>query len=77
MERQKIEMPYVQTTIMVNETINLEYDENGGKIKIKAVGKARKDRYSSLAMGNWFISQLESDLLRNSDEEEQGFVFLF
>jgi hypothetical protein len=69
-ERLKIEMPYIQTTIMVNETINLEYTINNGKIRVQEVGKARKDRYTTLAYGNWFIGMLEQDILRKNDEED-------
>lgn len=75
-ERLKIEMPYIQTTLMINETINLEYTLNNGKVKLQEVGKARKDRYVALGYGNWFISLLEADLLRKSSDDDDWDVFV-
>lgn len=69
-ERLRLELPYVNTTIMINEILNLEYTITSGRIKIQEVGKARKDRYSALAMGNFFISQLEMDNLRKEDDDD-------
>ena len=69
-ERLALEMPYIQTTMMVNEIINLEHEIINGKIKIKEVGRARKDRYSALAMGNYFISQIEVENLRHKETHE-------
>jgi hypothetical protein len=63
-------MPYIQTTIMINETINLEYTINNGKVRVQEVGRARKDRYTALAYGNWFIGLLEQDLLRKTTDED-------
>ena len=75
-ERLKIEMPYIQTTLMVNETINLEYTINNNKVRLQEVGKARKDRYVALGYGNWFISMLESDLLRKEQDIDDWEVMI-
>jgi hypothetical protein len=56
--------PYIQTELLVNETINLEYSIVGGYIKLEAVGTARKDRYTSCSYGNYFASILERDLIK-------------
>jgi len=56
--------PYIQTELLVNETINLEYSIVGGNIKLEAVGTARKDRYTSCSYGNYFASILERDLIK-------------
>jgi hypothetical protein len=43
-----MELPYVQTTLLVNELVNLEHQIVGGYIKITEKSGKRKDRYSSL-----------------------------
>lgn len=75
-ERLELELPYVNTTIMINEILNLEYTIQSGRIKIQEVGKARKDRYSALAMGNYFISQLELENLRQEDEDDWDVIVM-
>jgi tRNA isopentenyl-2-thiomethyl-A-37 hydroxylase MiaE len=54
--------PYIQTTALINEMVNLEYEVRNGFVKIKEVGRNRKDRYSSLAYCNYFARQLEAKL---------------
>ena len=62
-------MPYIQTTLLVYELINLEYEIKGVNIKIKEKSGMRKDRYSSLAYNYWVQCQLERDLTqRNSND---------
>lgn len=70
--------PYIQATALTNELVNLEYESLGGYIRIKEVGANRKDRYSSLAYGNYYADILESELKRNSkieiDEDDDTIV---
>ena len=59
--------PYVQTTEAINEAVNLEYKINKGYIALDVpVRTARKDRYSSLAYGNYFATLLEADLIKET-----------
>lgn len=76
-ERIKIELPYIQTTLMINETINLEYTISSGRIRVHEVGKMRKDRYTSISYANWFINSLESDLLRKGQDNDDWEVIVF
>lgn len=76
-EKIMAELPYVQTTIMVNESINLHGEQVNGKLKVKEIGKNRKDRFSSLMMGDYLISELEHEMLKNkrsTDDDENVFV---
>lgn len=57
-------LPYIQTTLLIYELINLESDINGTNIKIKEKTGMRKDRYSSLAYNYWVQCQLEREKLR-------------
>jgi hypothetical protein len=50
--------PYVQTTALINELINLEYEIHSSNVVISEKGSARKDRYSSLSYANFYASLL-------------------
>src|SRR5690606_16215842 len=60
-EQAELLKPYVQTTALVNEMVNLEYEMKNGYVKVKEVGRNRKDRYSSLAYGNYYAKLIEQD----------------
>lgn len=68
--------PYLETSLLIIESVNLEYSFSNGLIKLDTVGTARKDRYTSCSYGNFFISLLESELLKNSDSD-YDFVFSY
>ena len=57
-----IKMPYIQTSLLINELVNLEYTTVGAEIKIKETGTNRKDRYSSLSYANQIANELERKL---------------
>lgn len=57
-----MKMPYVQTTLLVNELINLTHEMNNGLIKVKERSGMRKDRYSSLQYGYYFLQELSKGL---------------
>lgn len=58
------QLPFYNTTMLINETINLSYEVVGGKIKVSEPAGMRKDRYSAASMGNYVASFLERDILR-------------
>lgn len=60
-----VKNPYKQTTLLINEMINLELTD-ATSVKLKEQSGKVKDRFSCVAMGNYFISQeLESKLINN------------
>ena len=63
-EQMQYKMPYIQTTLLVYELINLEYEVKGTNVKITEKSGMRKDRYSSLAYNYWVQCQLEREMLR-------------
>lgn len=69
-EQNKLLMPYIQTSLLINEIVNLEAEVKNGYIKLTEVGRARKDRYSSLAYTNYFASILEKDLVVYDDDDD-------
>ena len=59
--------PFIQTSLLVSESIGLTMTMVSGNIKLSEVHGSRKDRYTSVAYGNYFASLLDSDLLRGND----------
>lgn len=59
-----LQLPYIQTSLLINELVNLEYTTLGNEIKIKEIGTNRKDRYSSISYANQFANELERQLSR-------------
>ena len=64
------EMPYIQTTLLIYELINLEYEVKGTNVRVFEKSGMRKDRYSSLAYNYWVQCQLEREFLQ---ETKKGF----
>lgn len=57
-EQAMLKIPYIQTSLMINELINLDHEINGDQIKIKEKSGMRKDRYSSLGYNYWCLNQI-------------------
>lgn len=70
-DKVKLNHPYVQTELFINEVMNLETIlMDTGAFKLTTTGTARKDRYSSVSYGNYFATELERELAnanRNTD----------
>lgn len=68
----KVELlkPFVETTALVNELVNLDHEIIGGYIVVKEKSGKRKDRYSSLAYGNLLAKLLEEKNLTTSEWED-------
>ena len=60
--------PYVQTSLMVNEAINLEMVLTNANIKLVEPNTGRKDRIVTLMMGNYYASLLDPNILKTEDE---------
>lgn len=67
MQKGRLMVPYAHTTLLINELINLQHDETGGKVKIKEKAGMRKDRYSSLSYNFYVATILESRLRRKKN----------
>lgn len=60
--------PYLQTILLENEMVLLERVDHNKFVKLKEQSGKRKDRYSSLSYGNYFISLLEKELQGKKEE---------
>lgn len=61
-EKAELEMPYIQTSLAVNEMVNLEFELVNNSTRLKERSGMRKDRYSSLAYNNYVVSELNKEL---------------
>ena len=71
--REKI--PYLQTTFLIEELINLEHDIVNGLVKVKEKSGMRKDRYSSLEY-NYYVAQELARRLKPKNNNTQNLVNL-
>lgn len=63
-----LKMPYVNTTLLIDELVRLQHEETSGKIKISEKAGMRKDRYSSLAYNYYVAIQVENKMNRRSSK---------
>lgn len=69
----QLRMPYVQTTMLINEMINLDHDTSGGMVRVKEKPNMRKDRFSSCEYG-WALVQELSRQLKPVTEDMKTIV---
>lgn len=76
-EKMKISLPYINTTLLINELINLQYESSNGLIKIQEKTGMRKDRYSSLSYNYWVACQLELSIRKKTSSSSNNIKDLF
>lgn len=77
-EQYKLQMPYVHTTLLIDELVRLQHDESGGRVRIRERSGMRKDRYSSLSYNYYVATQLEARLGRKrNDNFSANDVFMY
>ena len=76
-EKVNVQMPYIHTTLLVNELVNLQHEESGGRVRVFERSGMRKDRYSSLSYNYYVSTQLESKISRSrkADYSESFFMY--
>lgn len=56
-----LKMPYINTSLLINELINLDYETRNNVIRVKEKSGARKDRYSSLSYNMYVAKMVERE----------------
>lgn len=64
--RMQLMLPYINTTLLINEMVNLSHEETNGQVRIAEKSGMRKDRYSSLSYNYYVAMELEKELRRRS-----------
>lgn len=62
--------PYYQTSSLITEMVNLDYEVVNGKIKVKETSGMRKDRYSAVSYSLFIANEIERDLRSFQSEYE-------
>lgn len=65
-ERAQLQLPYINTTLLIDELTKLQHEESNGVIKVYERSGMRKDRYSSLAYNYYIALQIESTLTKRA-----------
>lgn len=71
-EKLRIQMPYINTTLLVDELTKLQYEENGGKVKVYEKSGMRKDRYSALSYYYYVALQIENKIGKKQSSNANG-----
>ena len=78
-DKLRFKAAYINTSLAVNELINLETEVKGNYVRVKEKSGYRKDRFSSLSYNIWLANLLEKEHA-NSAKKPSGFedyVFQF
>lgn len=65
LEKTRLQMPYVHTTLLIDELVKLQHEESGGRVRIYERAGMRKDRYSSLSYNYYVALQIENKMSRS------------
>lgn len=66
-EKLQIKLPYIHTTLLIDELTKLQHETSGGKVKIFEKSGMRKDRYSSLSYNYYVAIQLENKMSKKAN----------
>lgn len=76
-QQAKILVPYLQTTFLIEELINLEHDISNGLLRVKEKSGMRKDRYSSIQYSYYVAQELARQLKPKNSESKKSYSKLF
>ena len=65
-EQATLQLPYVHTTLLVKELVDLEYETRNNVIRVKEKPGRRKDRYSSLSYNVYVSNAVERSLAQST-----------
>lgn len=65
-ERIQLQLPYIHTTLLIDELTKLQHEESGGKVRIYEKTGMRKDRYSSLSYNYYVATQIENKMSKRN-----------
>lgn len=66
-EKVQFQLPYIHTTLLIDELTKLQHEESSGKVKVFEKSGMRKDRYSSLAYNYYVAMQIENKMNKRNN----------
>lgn len=76
-ESLQFKLPYIHTTLLVNELINLECETKNSVIRVKEKSGMRKDRYSSLSYNIFVAKAIEREIALSAKNNTENLVLKF
>ena len=77
-DKLRMKAAYINTSLAVNELINLETEVKGNYVRVREKSGYRKDRFSSLSYNIWLSNILEKEYaISKSKQDFQDIVFQF
>lgn len=77
-QKLQLQMPYIHTTLLVDELVKLQHEDSGGRVRVYEKTGMRKDRYSSLSYNYYVSAQIESKISKTrAFAQDFGSMFLF
>lgn len=67
-EKVKIKLPYLQTTYLINEAVNLSQEWREGKVKLSESRSGTKDRIVALSYGNYISTLIQNKFDRENQK---------
>lgn len=74
-ERMNLQLPYLNTRLLIDELINLECETTKGTVKVKEKPGARKDRYSSISYNIYVAREIERQMQQKNSRNYDGGIF--
>lgn len=77
-DKMRLQLPYIETTLAVNETISLQHDIKDKTVRLFEKRSMRKDRFSSIGYSYYVALKLEESLMRGTVDlsgSDNGFLF--
>ena len=72
-----MKLPYIHTSLLINELIKLEYEVRNNVVRVKEVTGMRKDRYSSLSYNIYVAKAIEREMALKNKTTVENMVFHF
>lgn len=72
-EKASIQMPYIQTMLLINEAVSLVQSWNNGNVALSETGRNTKDRIVGLAYGNYIATLLEHKIIKENQQFEADY----
>ncbi len=69
-DKLKFKLPFINTDLLINELVSLQYETHNGVVRVKERYGARKDRYSSLAYNIEVAKEIEREYAQRTVQND-------
>lgn len=76
-QKVKLKLPYIQTTLLIDEMINLDHDISNGLVRVKEKSGSRKDRFSSFEYLYYVVTELSQKIKPKEKVDIKDYMKVF